>query len=92
MPVPLEMSDTSNIWMVVDFSSIGGFEVAGAGVSLPASGLAFDGSVWGTAEEYGDARLERCRAFMLALAHCRLFSVLSSGVPSLLCSPTGLVI
>ena len=43
---------------------IGGFEVAGAGVYLPASELAFDGSVWRTAEEYGDARLERCRAFM----------------------------
>ena len=35
-----------------------------AGVYLPASELAFDGSVWGSAEEYGDARLERCRAFM----------------------------
>ena len=31
---------------------------------LPASELAFEGSVWGTAEENGDARLERCRAFM----------------------------
>ena len=29
-----------------------------------ASELAFDGLVWGTAEEYGDARLERCRAFL----------------------------
>ena len=47
-----------------DFSSIGGFEVAGAGVYLPASELASEGSVWGTAEEYGDVRLERCRAFM----------------------------
>ena len=26
--------------------------------------LAFEGSVLGLAEEYGDARLERCRAFM----------------------------
>ena len=48
----------------IDFSSIGGFEVAGAGVYLPASELAFDGLIWGTAEEYGDARLERCRAFL----------------------------
>ena len=47
-----------------DFSSVGGFEVAGAGVYLPVSELAFDGSVWGTAEEYGDARLDRCRAFV----------------------------
>ena len=47
-----------------DCSYICGFEVAGAGVYLPASELAFDGSVWSTAEEYGHARLERCRAFM----------------------------
>ena len=26
--------------------------------------LLFDNSVWGTVEEYGDARLERCRAFL----------------------------
>ena len=34
--------------MVVEriFSSTGGFEVAGAGVYLPASELAFDGLVW----------------------------------------------
>ena len=38
--------------------------MAGAGVYVPASELAFEGSVWGTAEEYGNARLERCRAFM----------------------------
>ena len=47
-----------------DFSSIGGFEVAGAGVYLPASDVAFDSSVWGTAEKCGDARLERCCAFL----------------------------
>ena len=47
-----------------DFSSIGGFQVAGAGVHFPASELAFDGSIWRAAEEYGDARLERFRAFM----------------------------
>ena len=47
-----------------DFHSSGGFDVAGAGVYLPASELAFEGSEWGTAEEYGDARRERCRAFM----------------------------
>ena len=61
------MSDHPNVWTAgsrEDFSSIGGFEVAGAGVYLPASVLAFDHSIWETAEEYGDARLERCRAFM----------------------------
>ena len=47
-----------------DYSSIGGFEVAGAGTYLPASEIAFDHSVWGTVEEYGDARLERCCAFL----------------------------
>ena len=65
--IALEMSEYPNIWTDgsrEDFSSVGGFEVAGAGVYLPASELAFEGSVWGTAEEYGDARLERCRAFM----------------------------
>ena len=42
-----------------DFSSLGG-----AGVHLPASGIAFENSVWGTVEEYGDAGLERCCAFL----------------------------
>ena len=38
--------------------------MAGAGVYVPAPELAFEGSVWSVAEECGDARLERCRAFM----------------------------
>ena len=41
--------------------------MAGAGIYLSASELAFEGSVWRTVEEYGDARdarLERCRAFL----------------------------
>ena len=91
--IALKMSDTPNIWTDgsrEDFSSTGGFEVAGAGVYEPALELAFEGSVWGVAEEYGDARLERCRAFLPVPGDaCRLFSVLNSGVPSLLCSPTG---
>ena len=65
--ISLEMSEHPNVWTDgsrEDFSSVGGFEVAGAGVCMPASELAFDHSVWETAEEYGDARLERCRAFM----------------------------
>ena len=65
--IALEMSDHPNIWtdgIREDFSSVGGFEVAGAGVDLPASEVAFDCSVWGTAKAYGDARLERCRAFL----------------------------
>ena len=66
----LEMTDHPNIWTDgsrEDFSSVGGFEVAGAGVYLPASEVAFDSLVWGIAEEYGDARLERCRAFLPVL-------------------------
>ena len=65
--IALEMPEHHNIWTDgsrEDFSSIGGFEVAGAGVYFPASELACDGLIWGTAEEYGDARLERCRAFL----------------------------
>ena len=61
------MTDHPNVWTDgsrEDFSSVGGFEVAGAGVYLPASELAFENLVWGTVEEYGDARLERCRAFL----------------------------
>ena len=61
------MSGHPNIWTDgsrEDFSSLGGFEVAGAGVYLLASEVAFDSSIWSTADEYGDARLERCRAFL----------------------------
>ena len=61
------MSDHLKIWTDgsrEDFFSVGGFEVSGAGVYVPASELAFDGLVWRTAEKYGDARLERCRAFL----------------------------
>ena len=47
-----------------DVSSTGGFEVAGAGVYVPVAEVAFESAVWGVAEECGDARLERCRAFM----------------------------
>ena len=66
--IALEMSEHPNIWTdgsKEDYSSIGGFGIAGAGVYLPASEVAFEGLVWGTVEEYGDARLERCRAFLL---------------------------
>ena len=65
--IALEMPEHPNVWTDgsrEDFSSVGGFEVAGAGVFLPAAEVAFDHSVWGTVEEYGDARLERCRAFL----------------------------
>ena len=35
-----------------------------AGVYLPALELAMQGAVWGEVEEYGDVRLDLCRAFM----------------------------
>ena len=65
--IALEMSEHPNIWTDgsrEDFSFVGGFEVAGAGVCLLASEVAIESAVWGVAEGYGDARLERCRAFM----------------------------
>ena len=68
--IALEVPEHPNIWTDgsrEDFSSIESFEVAGAGVYLPAAEVAFDNSVWGTVEEYGDASLERCRAFLPVL-------------------------
>ena len=47
--VALEMSDHPDIWTDggrEDLSSVGGFEVAGAGVYLFASEVAFDCAVW----------------------------------------------
>ena len=52
----LEMTDAPNIWTDgsrEDYSSIGDFEVAGAGVYVPAVEVAFESAVWGVAEEYG---------------------------------------
>ena len=91
--IALEMPDHPNVWTdgsKENFSSLGGFEVAGAGVYLPASELAFENLVWGTVEEYGDARLGRCRAFLPGL--CRRFSVLNFGVLFLPCKLPGHVI
>ena len=65
--IALEMPEHPNFWTDgrrEDFSFVGGFEVAGAGVYLPASNVALNSFIWGTAEEYGDARRERCRAFL----------------------------
>ena len=50
--VALEMSKNPNMWTDgsrEDFSSVDGFEVAGAGVYLPAAEVAFESSVWGFA-------------------------------------------
>ena len=62
------MSDHPNIWTGggrEDFSSVGGFEVAGAGVYLTASEVAFESAVWGVAEGYG------MLAWSVALLLCR---------------------
>ena len=53
------------IALLIGLRLIIGMLVILLGVYLPASEVAFESSVWGVAEEYGDARLERCRAFML---------------------------
>ena len=93
--IALEMTDHPNVWTDgsrEDFSSVGVFEVAGAGIYLPASELAFEGSVWETTEEYGDARLERCRSSLPVPVLCKLFSVLNFGVLFLPYRHTGLVI
>ena len=62
----MEMTDVPNIW--TDGSRedypVGGFEVAGAGVCLPAPELAMDGAAGGVAEGCCHGRVERCRAFM----------------------------
>ena len=73
------MTEHPNIWTDgsrEDFSSIGCFEVAGAGVYLPASELASDGLTWGTAEEY--VAWSVVVLFCLFPVSCRPFNVLSS--------------
>ena len=46
---------------------VGGFEVAGAEVYLPAPEEVVRGASWRTTEDDSDARLERCRDFMSVL-------------------------
>ena len=82
-----EMTDAPNIWTDgsrEDFSSIGGFEVAGAGVHLPASDIAFEGAVWGVAE--------RCRAFMFVPGVLQTVQSAEFWVPFPPCRPVGLAI
>ena len=93
--IALEMTDHPNVWTDgsrEDFSSVGGFEVAGAGVYLPASELAFENLVWGTVEEYGDARLERCRASLPSPGVIQTVQRAEFWVLFLPCRRTGLVI
>ena len=94
--IALEMSENPNIWTDLsreDFSSVGVYEVAGAGVYLSAAEVAFGGAVYGVAEEDGDVRAWSVAVlFCLSLVFCRLSSVLNSGVPFFLYRRTGLVI
>ena len=65
--IALEMAEHPNIWTDgsrEDFSSLGGFEVAGAGVYLPASAITLIPWYGALLKGGGDARLERCRAFL----------------------------
>ena len=60
------MVDRPNIWTEGsrEMYPVGGFELAGLGVYFPAPEASLLGSVWGVSEEYGDGRVDRCRAFM----------------------------
>ena len=42
----------------------GRLSVAGTGVYLPGAELVVQGDIWEKGEEFGDARLDRCRSFM----------------------------
>ena len=59
-----------------DFSSIGNSEVAGAGAYLLAAEVAFESAVWGVAEEYGDARLERCRGVLQSVQRAEFWGAI----------------
>ena len=93
--IALEMSDAPNIWTGgswEDFSLIGGFEVAGAGVGVPAPELAFECAVWECGGGVWGCSSGALPCFLcLSLGSCRLFSVLKSGMLLLLCSPSCLV-
>ena len=92
--IALEVSGTPIIWTDGsrrDFSLTGGFEVVGAVVYVPALSLLLR-------VPFGE--LQKSMVMLVwsvavllcpSLGHCRLFNVLNSGVPSLLCRPTGLV-
>ena len=63
---PLRIFGMLKIWLLGlgSIRACGGFQVTGAGVYLPAPELAMEGAVWGMVVDYGDARLDRCRASM----------------------------
>ena len=88
----IEIGDSPCVWTDggrEDYST-GGFEVAGSGVYLLAPELAMEGAVWGTVEEYGDARLDRCRAFMPVPGSLRRVHRAEFRGTIWLCRPSGL--
>ena len=93
--IALEMSDVPNIWtggIREDFSSIGGFEVAGAGFICLLQSLHL--RVRSGERQKSTVTLVWSVAVLLCLfpGSCRPFSVLNSGVLLLLCRRAGLVI
>ena len=90
------MSDHPNIWTDgsrEDFSSVGGFEVAGAVVYLLASEVAaFESAVWGVPEGFGMLVWSVAVLLHWSLGRYRLFSVPNSGhscLAGLLALPLG---
>ena len=92
--VALEMSDHPNIWTEGRTSLLSvGLKWLALVFTCLLLRSAFESAVWGVAEEFGDALLERCRAFVpVPGVSAKLSSVLSSGVPLLPCRLTGLAI
>ena len=95
--IGLEMSDHPNIrtgGSREDFSSVGGFEVAGAGVYLPAAEVAFESARYGELQKSMVMHVwSVCRAFYASSwgnADCS--ACLNSGVLLLPCRRTGLAI
>ena len=93
--IALEMPEHPNVWTDgsrEDFSSVGGFEVAGAGVFLPAAEIALIIRFGVRLKNMVILGLSVVVLFFQYLVLYRLCSVLSFGVPLLLFRHTGLVI
>ena len=65
--IALEMTEHTNIWTDgsrEDFFLLGALKLLVVVSTCLLLNLLLTDWTWGTAEEYGDARLERCRAFL----------------------------
>ena len=92
--IALEMSDTPNIWTDggrEDFPLLVVLKWLALVFMLLLLSLLLRVLFGEVTEEYGDARLERCRAFMLVPGPIQTVQRSEFWVPSLLCSPAGLV-